>query len=351
MSAGSTTNPHHNAVPSHDASTVIALHSHNCVKLTNINYPAWRVQINALLVGYDLIGFVNGTKPCPATTADTYTAWCRQDQLILHAIISSVDPQVITILSNVKTSKQAWGTLQKLFAGKSRARIMHLKERLSRFSKGSKTMMQYLHDIKSMEDELALINAPLDDVDLVIHVLNGLGSDYREIAAAVRAREHPLGFEELHDLLSDFDSYLQRDVPSSEPSLVITAHTTQKQRSFPRKQRGHPTSNDGNYGNSKRPVCQYCEKPGHTAKTCFKINPPRRGGQGSARQAHTASRFVSSDWIVDSGATHHITNDLGSLQTTTPYYGDEQVVVADGSSLPITHTGLEDKGASAQRSS
>ncbi|CAA0833068.1 Unknown protein [Striga hermonthica] len=321
MSTGSTTNPHHNAVPSHDASTVIALHTHNCVKLTNINYPAWRVQINALLVGYDLIGFVNGTKPCLATTADTYTTWCRQDQLILHAIISFVDP------------------------------IMHLKERLSRFSKGSKTMMQYLHDIKSMADELALINAPLDDVDLVIHVLNGLGSDYREIAAAVRAREHPLGFEELHDLLNDFDSYLQRDVPSSEPSSVITAHPTQKQRSFPGKQRGHPTSNDGNYGNSKRPVCQYCEKPGHTAKNCFKINPPRRGGQGSARQAHMASRSVPSDWIVDSGATHHITNDLGSLQLTTPYYGDEHVVVGDGSSLPITHTGLEDKGASAQRSS
>lgn len=47
--------------------------------------------MNALLVGYDLIGFVDGTNTCPSPSYCDYSYWRSQDQLILHAIISSVD--------------------------------------------------------------------------------------------------------------------------------------------------------------------------------------------------------------------------------------------------------------------
>lgn len=81
---------------------------------------------------------------------------------------------------------------------------MHLKERLSRSTKGSKSISEYLYGIKALVDELAIINSPLDDVDLVIHTLNGRGSEYCEVTAALRIRESPIGFDDLHDLLSDF---------------------------------------------------------------------------------------------------------------------------------------------------
>ncbi|MCI25978.1 hypothetical protein A2U01_0047169, partial [Trifolium medium] len=75
------------------------------IKLDGENYPAWLIQFRALLTGYDLFGYVDGTKPCPpktlsnATTANPdYTHWIRQDQLILHAIVSSVAATVVTHL-------------------------------------------------------------------------------------------------------------------------------------------------------------------------------------------------------------------------------------------------------------
>ena len=141
--------------------------------------------MNALLVGYDLIGFIDGTKTCPASSHSEYNYWMRQDQLILHAIISSVDQQVVTMLGNVQTSKQAWDILTRLFASKTRHRILYLKERLSRSFKGSKTMTEYLHGVKCISDELAVIGCQVDDDDLVIHTLNGLSSDYKEVAAAI----------------------------------------------------------------------------------------------------------------------------------------------------------------------
>ena len=94
-----------------NTNSVIALNTHSSVKLSSSNFPAWQVQFNALLVGYDLIGYVDGTTASPTQTDPAYKRWKRQDQLILHAIISSVDPSIITMLGNVKTSKQAWDIL------------------------------------------------------------------------------------------------------------------------------------------------------------------------------------------------------------------------------------------------
>ncbi|KAJ1387582.1 hypothetical protein SESBI_39851 [Sesbania bispinosa] len=93
-------------------STIIALNvgSQITIKLSrSSNYAAWRVQFNALLIGYDLKGYVDGTLPCPTNFLDTaasninpaYNHWIRQDRLIVHALISSIDPTLTTMLGVV----------------------------------------------------------------------------------------------------------------------------------------------------------------------------------------------------------------------------------------------------------
>ena len=306
------------------------------------------MQLNALLVGYDLIGFVDGTTTYPATNHQNYRYWMRQDQLILHAIISSVDQSVVTMLGNVETSKQAWDTLNKLFASKTRHKILYLKDRLSRSFKGNQSMAQYLHGIKVIVDELSMIHCQTDDDDIVIHTLNGLGSEFREVSTTIRVRENPISFEELHDLLIDYETYLNRDTASSDSTVIATANASQKARPshFKFKQQNyspnsHPFSTTLASSSSKRVVCQYCEKLGHIAKVCYKIHgyPNKQGVRPTAQNAQVESPAASNDWILDSGASHHITNDLEQLHLTTPYHGKDQLYVGDGTALPITHTG------------
>ena len=222
-------NPNPNAKLVHPANnTFIALKTQNSTKLNGNNYPTWRVQLNALLVGYDLIGFVDGTTTCLAANHQDYRYRRRQDQLILYAIISSVDQTVVTMLRNVKTSKQAWDTLNKLFASKTRHRMLYLKDRLSQSFKGTQSMAQYLHGIKAVVDELAIIHCQIDDDDddLVIHTLNGLGSEYREVFTAICARENSISFDELHDMLTDYEAYLNRDAVNSQSSVIAIANAT-----------------------------------------------------------------------------------------------------------------------------
>ncbi|KAJ1379218.1 hypothetical protein SESBI_47096 [Sesbania bispinosa] len=77
--------------------------------------------------------------------------------------------------------------------------------------------------------------------------------------------------------------------------------------------------------------------------------PSKRGNAPSAHHVQTTSHNAATDWIMDSGATHHIKNDLDRLHLSSPYSGSDQLIVGDGSTLPITHTGSEDKGATASR--
>ncbi|MCH99946.1 hypothetical protein A2U01_0020961, partial [Trifolium medium] len=260
------------------------------IKLNGENYLAWLIQFRALLTGYDLLGYVDGTKLCPsqtlpnaATTNPAYTHWIRQDQLILHAIISSVAATVVTHLGTVTNAKQAWDILKTMYAGKSRIRIMALKQRISTFGKGTQSMAAYLQGIKAIAEELFIIDNPLDSTDLVIHTLNGLTTEYREIAVALRSRESPIEFAELHEKLMDFDMLLHREEPAMSDPPVVTANAASRFRGQQHQSRhnGNRTSHTSAETNESQVVCQYCGKPGHIARNCFKIKgyPRRNGGR------------------------------------------------------------------------
>ena len=64
---------------------------------------------------------------------------------------------------------------------------MQLKEELTLIHRGTWSITEYLHAVKALADEIAIIDHPISDDDLTLYVLNGLGPDFREIAVPIRA--------------------------------------------------------------------------------------------------------------------------------------------------------------------
>ena len=156
-------------------------------KLTPSTFPQWRAQFEALLIGYDLIDFVTGVKKCLAIDATNSAAskaanshWVRQDKLILHTILASTSITITHLLAAYKTSHEAWTTLNRLYTGKSRTRAIQFKEDLTLSTRGTRTVTEFLHRIKVIADELAIIDHPVSDDDLTLYILNGLGPEFLE---------------------------------------------------------------------------------------------------------------------------------------------------------------------------
>ncbi|GKV26434.1 hypothetical protein SLEP1_g35734 [Rubroshorea leprosula] len=178
--------------------------AHFPLKLIPSNYPSWQAQFLSILTIYKLTGFLNGSKPCPPAPIgevpdSPFELWICQDQLILHAILTLVLEPIAPYISAIETSQQAWKTLANLYANHSRSRVFTLKERLQNTRRESHTVFKFLHQLKVLVDELAAIDKPLTNDDLMVYVLNEISLEFREISASIRAQDEPLSFEELHD--------------------------------------------------------------------------------------------------------------------------------------------------------
>ena len=51
--------------------------------------------------------------------------------------------------------------------------------------RGNRSIFDFLHPMKALVDEIAIIDHPISNDDLTLYVLNGLGPNFSEIAALI----------------------------------------------------------------------------------------------------------------------------------------------------------------------
>ncbi|GKC08247.1 LTR copia-type gag-polypeptide [Tanacetum coccineum] len=108
----------------------------------------------------------------------------------------------------------------------SRSRIISLRSKLDTNSKGTKPVAEYLNEMKTIADELALAQKPIDDDDLIVHKLTHLGDDYKQITTALKIRDTPITFSNLYEKLVDHERSIQESQPAT---LIATVNNTQRQ--------------------------------------------------------------------------------------------------------------------------
>lgn len=66
---------------------------------------------------------------------------------------------------------------------------------------------------------------------------------------------------------------------------------------------------------------------------------PHQSKAFSTTIADASTSQPSSPWFLDFAAVDHVTNGLHHLNSYQPYKGSDQVIVGNGFTLPIYHTG------------
>lgn len=66
-------------------------------------------------------------------------------------------------------------------------------------------MVDFLHDLRMIADELAIAQSPIDEEDVMVHILSQLGEEYGHITVALNIQETSIFFSKLFDKLVDFE--------------------------------------------------------------------------------------------------------------------------------------------------
>ncbi|XP_060175335.1 uncharacterized protein LOC132606042 [Lycium barbarum] len=140
--------------------------------------------------------------------------------------MASVDPTIASTVAAADSAQKAWDALHIAYANKSQTRIFSLRDRLARLTKDSQPVTDYLQQIRSISDELSTAGAPVTNSELIVKVLSGLGPEFREISAAIRARDSTITYEALYEKLLDHELFLKHEESKKAPSPITAAAAT-----------------------------------------------------------------------------------------------------------------------------
>ncbi|KAF3627388.1 putative cyclic nucleotide-gated ion channel 1-like [Capsicum annuum] len=136
---------------------------------------------------------------------------------VLRSIIST------SLKVFVRLANKALEFLHTAFANESHTRIISLQDQFACITKDSWSVTDYLRDIRSIADELAIGGAPITYLQLTVRILQALGPEYNAISAAIRSRETIITYEELCEKLLDHVIFLkQEEAKWTPPPTVIT---------------------------------------------------------------------------------------------------------------------------------
>jgi len=166
-------------------------------KLEGPNYITWSNQVTPILKTNDLMGFVDGSEPCPpkyvlddqgkatTTLSSTFLLWTKKDQFVLSWLNATLTEKVMSTTFGVTSAQQLWDSLSSCFASHSKTRISHLQRQLQSLHQGSKGCSEYIEAAKQFSAQLAAVGQPVAEDALIGYVVGGLHPSFNPVVTSL----------------------------------------------------------------------------------------------------------------------------------------------------------------------
>ena len=322
----------------------------NVLKLTKLNgsnYRSWAFNMRLYLESFDLFAHADGSAEHSGEEASEQVkkAFELAAKKSWTYICLAVEPEQQIHVRDTQTAKQAWDALKSQFARESILQKVRLRQQYYslRFQKGG-NMLEHVNQLRSLPDQLKEMGETVDDKELVMTLLASLPEEFKPLITALDAvGEDNLSFDKVKGMLLN-DNDRMCDAKKQEDAFSARRGNTHTKSKIPEK-----TFNG---------TCHFCHERGHFARDCrkrkAKLNTQKneKEKKGSAHCAenennenvtdHDEALITSnvanmSDWIIDSGATQHMTFERNRLtdyiefkQPCKVNLGDNRTILAYG---------------------
>eukprot|EP00250_Pteridium_aquilinum_P019822 c24589_g1_i1 orf=892-4791(+) len=342
-------------------------------KLTDRNYQPWRMTMEIVLQKLNLLDIVDGGTLCP-DRADPAQAQAVQDwegrdltarlELLLHMD----DAQKQTVRTKT-TAFDIWTQLRDTYEHKNVGSQVHnLKTLIKLNMNESEDVEKFIQGWRVQLDNVIISGLPLPTQVQAVLLLAALPPSWQAFTTTQSASATISVPTLIPAILQEnsLRSANQSSQPSNSSTMAMYAHNRGRPRSsnrpFQRRSthtKPHTHSKGRQYNSNFRltkPHCKICDRPGHLAKDCWS-RPGYKGKshhhRGQAHCAsdsassysskdesscasptsdhsldedaflafltfHTAENIPSSTWLLDTGATCHLTSSHHHLTNYKP---------------------------------
>lgn len=318
-------------------------------KLDSSNWTTWKFQMRHLLLAKGLWGLVDGTEELAENANGQVRAdFLRRSQKALSSIVMAVSTPQLYLITSCEQPNDAWDTLRNHFERDTLSNKLFLKKQYFRMEmKHGTSIEKHLKHMKEITDRLAAIGAPISEEDQVVTLLGSLPRSYSTLVTALEARIEDASL-----------SFVQQALIHEE-----------------RKLNGHPNREDRslsalvgvqNKAKSRKMKCFNCGKPGHFRRDCTKKVEQDHHSKTAHKAKTVKKKHLNSDsesdvdpdssgafaasvgtmknsqmdkWLVDSGASSHMTREKEILSDYRQFEKPEKVGLGDGRTVDAVGVG------------
>lgn len=358
-------------------------------KLNGHNFIPWSRSIQMLIRGKGKIGFIDGSLVQPSTSDPSFSSWDMNNSLVMSWLIHSMDSCIGELYLLYSTAKAIWDAVNLAYSDlEDSSQMFSLRTRIRNLRQETGTVTNYFHQLTRLWQELDLFQQqpwkdPLDGTlyrqmlakERIYDFLAGLNSSLDEVRGRILGSKPLPSIDEIFAEVRR-EEHRKTIMLCSTPSGSSDASALVAMHPADRKKRAHTW-------------CDFCNKPYHTREKCWKLhgkpsNGASNGPRAPADSSHAAAAAKSSlcspsaapfnqaqldhltkmmssstlttslmahsgpatisdlhcePWIVDSGASDHITGRIHLLSNFSPCSLPRTVEIANGSVLRVVGTG------------
>ncbi|KAH9650093.1 protein kinase domain-containing protein [Citrus sinensis] len=362
------------------------------IRLNEGNFQRWSQSVRMYIRGRGKIGYLTGDVKAPEISDPSYGVWDAENSMIMAWLVNSMDEDIGANYMCYSTAKELWDNVSQMYSDYgNQSQIYELQLALGDIRQGDYSITKYFNTLKRLWQDLDLFNdyewESMEDFkhhkqtvnnERIFKFLAGLNVEFDEVRGRIIGRKPLPTLEDVFSKVRREESRRgvmlgkKNSIVSVEKSALVTADANAT-RSITQQQQ------------KSRVWCDYCNKPRHTREACWKLhgkpanwknskhsrasanevenleknlskeqidhliklltsNPPPSTPRGSLAQTGSIinalfSHSTTAPWIIDSGASDHMTSISSLFDSYYPCPGNKKVRVADGSLSSIAGKG------------
>uniref|UniRef100_A0AAV1VJH2 CCHC-type domain-containing protein n=1 Tax=Peronospora matthiolae TaxID=2874970 RepID=A0AAV1VJH2_9STRA len=293
------------------------------VLLGSGNYFHWEFNMRMSLTRKGLLAHVEVVKP----ESEITEAWLVNDAKALGIIAQGVELQHQTKIRSSTRAIQAWVTLREFYNRTTLHNRVTMTRRLHEFKMDAGTAMaKHLDAFDELVVGLQTLEEPVDEARQLVVLLSSLPAEYELISSIIKNVKDITLIEVKEKLLKECERLEKKDT-TLERAFKVNAGRFKGNKRSGRKWSDQKKNSSGFQGK-----CFKCNKVGHMKRDC-------QEGTTDGDAVFGVSTERVNGWLIDSGATAHMTPHRSDLFEYENVNGGIEVTIADGKKLQVTGRG------------